>query len=384
MDYPWLWMFLPFGAMIIAAVLLIVLFLPKFYLFWIRASANETLDYLAYKLRLDQYRVERTQNLLKVRIGKVSAVKIHVRGTKEGCEIYYQADATPSGWGTIFLLIMIVYFSVIAIPVILYIFFSERQMVKTKVASLLPKYEKLPQIAEKDETGVMLLNSLGEGYRLSADAYEAQRTSYRDSQAVIAFGAFVFWVLLFLWLLPDPNVQDFGFRALIAFILSLIIAIAIATLPLLLLRRKFHQRILDFKGWANRLRNAVKFESTSRIPPSTTSTFELLVEASKEVPVWLDVLRRSGFTKDPGSYMIIFIWAFWSFYIIMMAITLVLFEGILGLFLVFIGVALTVGLYLYNKNVKRKREEATMRTLSEWNLQFEELRSRMEQYLRDL
>src|SRR5205807_2484447 len=79
-------------------------------------------------------------------------------------------------------------------------------------------------------------------------------------------------------------------------------ALAVGVGLFLVLRRRFGPRLARYRTWSARLSSALEGEMspTDRQPPET-STFELLAEASMQVPDWLEAQRAAGLSGDPGS-----------------------------------------------------------------------------------
>ncbi len=380
-----------YGGLLVATLLFALLFLPEFRLKRVGAPPEAVLARLSYELRLAGHRVVERPNELTIRVGTVAALKLRARSAGGRTVVGSQADATPSGWGT---LLTIMVFSVLfppwtaILPAIAfpYVFVRERSFITRHITPLLTAEGRLREGPPADDVRAMLLNSLAEGHRIAAEAYEAQRTAYHDSQGVVATGAILAGVALFvgfMLVLPGPS---FVSRVPWSFGLAMCGALGLAFPSAWLIRRRFRGRALGLKAWADRLRDALSREVAHRpLEATEPGALEILVEASKEVPEWLQASRKAGLSGDPVNSFLLFVMGSQAvvafFAVAWMAATG---QWLLAILFALAGLGLGSGSYLFYGRWKRERDAEATRILSEWNERFERVRSQMERYLEGL
>jgi len=379
---PLIWA-IQFAPPVVAVGLLAGLFLPKFPLARSSVASERILSSLAYELRVRQYRVSEKPGRIEVRIGGMSAVKIWARMGPQGTEIRYQADSTPGGWGTImFLTILIagIGLALVAMPLILYIFVRVHGFAEGAVGSLVPKAgaEGPPE----EELRVALLDTLAEARRLAEEAYESEKTSHQDSQAVVVLGAIFAWVGFFAGIvLASPAAVPGPTPLLLAIGPSAAVGLACG----ILVWRRFAPRIRSYLGWSERLRAMLEMEVFRRAPQEfAPSTFETLLEASSEVPGWIEASRRAGLSRDPGAGYLLIGLAIWTVTLVQAAAFLAIGASILAIVVGLGALGLGVVLYAFYNRWSKSRKEEARRSLDEWRSRLEGARDRMERYLRDL
>ena len=118
---------------------------------------------------------------------------------------------------------------------------------------------------------------------------------------------------------------------------------------------------------------------------SEPSAFELLAEASKEVPTWLEAVRRAGMSRDPGAFFLVFLMGLWAFQLLAVGVPgLVTADPGIGALLLGGGTLLTVGAVAFYLRWKSRRDEALARERQEWDRRFLSIRARMEEFLQGL
>jgi len=373
-----------FAPPVVAVALLAALFLPKFPLTRSPVAAERVLSSLAHELRVRQYRVSEKPGRIEVRIGRMSAVKIWARAGAQETEIRYQADSTPGGWGTI--MFLTIFFAplapaLVAMSIVLYIFVRVYRFAEGPVGSLVSRVgaEGVPP---KEELRVALIDALAEARRLAEEAYESEKTSHQDSQAVVVLGAILAWVGFFAGIvLASPGTSP-GPTPLL---LAIGPAAAVGLVAGILVWRRFAPRIRSYLGWAERLRVMLEMETSRRGPQgSEPSTFETLLEASSEVPGWIEASRRAGLSRDPGAGYLLIGLAIWAVTLVEAATFLAFGASILAIVVGLGAVALGIALYVFYDRWRRSREEEARQSLAEFRSRLDGARDRMERYLRDL
>lgn len=374
-----------YGASVAAALFLAITFLPKYTIREMRAEPAAALAYLANRLRLAGYRVEGGAGKLTVRIGSFSAILVSARRTDTGCRVRYQPYATPSGWGTLLTLMLIVYTATAGFALGIYGFLRSASFVKSRVAPLLPEDGRIPEVPAADRTRSDLVEALSEAYRTAAEAEEAVRSSYHDSLAIVICGAIVGWFLLiiaFSLTLSDP---DFPGRIGTAVLWSTAIAAAAAVPTAWVIRMRIWPQVVAYREWAGRLRTAMmRAGSSEDLERSEPSGFEILMEAAGQVPKWIGFVRRGGINRDSATGLVLLMVIVWTFTLGFAALSLVFLDAVLAGIAGAACVGLAIGTVLFYRRWRRRWDAETERALRDWSLRVDGVRARMEQYLRDL
>ncbi len=377
----WFWAL----ALIAVTIVFAFLFLP-----W-RPVARSPLPpgalqkHLVYRLRREALRVEESPDGTKVRLGSMAALRFRVVPVSGGSELRYQAYATPSGWGTLITLIVLVWTSPIGVAVVVYVERKAQRFARDRLGVLVTAADSLPP-PPADDIRVLLVHGLSEGHRLASDAYEAQRSALGDSVALVAVAGLLVWVVALLGLsvgLPPMSpwretVPLLGLAALIGVVVTGVLEWAVW--------RHARPRLLASRGWAERLRLALVRE-TSREPPAPAepSSVELLMRLSEQIPTWLRMRRWAGLSGDQAAGWIVFLLSFGAFWILLLAFDFAFMEAFLYALLAGLaGTAAAVGAYVYWARWRAKQEETIRRTLDEWRQRTESLRSRLDRFLQDL
>ncbi len=382
-------LFFPFSflavTLIAATVVFAVLFLP-----W-RPVARSPLPpdslqkHIVYHLRREGLRVEERPEGTKVRLGSIAAVRFRTLPVSGGSEVRYQAYATSSGWGTLITLIVLVWTSLIGVVAVVYVEHKARRFARSRLGALVTAVDSLPP-PPADDIRVLLVHGLSEGHRLASEAHEAQRSDLGDMVAVVAVIGLALWVLALLLLffgLPAASPWH-GWAAL--FGLSTAIG-AGGTLGLeWVVWRRARPRLVASRTWAERLRLALVRE-TSREPPAPaeSSSIELLMGLSEQIPTWLRMRRWAGLSGDQAAGWIVFILSFLAFWALWLAFDFAFRAAFLYALLAGLGgVGMAVAAYVYWARWRKKQEETIERTLGEWRQRTESLRSRLDRFLQDL
>jgi len=374
-----------FGIIVAGGAFLGITFLPKYPVRDVRAEPGAALAYLANRLRLMGYRVAESPGRLTVRIGSFSAILVTARPTPSGCRVLYQPFATPSGWGTLLTLLIIVYTGLAGLGLAAYGFLRAWCFSSSVVAPLLPADGSLPEIPVEDRTRSMLLETLSEAHRAAAEATEALRSNYGDLQAIVIGGAIVVWLFVFVLFASADVSADFTARMTMGAVRATA-AVAAAAIPLgILIRIRLRPNVLLHRAHTERLRAAMARASAPGAPEgSEPSAFELLMDASVEVPSWIKVSRRGGLNRDPAAGLFILVAAVWSFSLVSTAFSFVFFNPVLAALLGSLGIALSVIATLFYRRWKRRWEEETQKALRDWKGRIDRIRAEMSRYIEDL
>jgi len=374
-----------FGPATAAVLLLAALFLPKISLGTVPLPPERVLASLGYRLRLEGFQVQQAPGELIVRLGTYAATKLRVRGTRDGSETLYQAFATSSGWGTLIFLLVIVWTAVAAFPLIAYLWYRASSFATRRAGPLLEDASALREIPRPDDIAAALLEGLAEGHRLASDAYDATRTTYYDLLAIVLFLAFATWGLFVVFLFLGLADWEPTARIRAASLLSILPGAILAVIPMWYLRRRYRPSLLRHRFWAGRLQEAFNREALRRSPEAAEpSAFELLAEASQELPTWLEAVRRAGVSADPaaGFLLLVLLLGAWSVLSAAWGWTNV--SGSFAALLGTSGVVLAVAAFVFYRRWRIHRDAELNRIRDEWRRRFAELRTRMDRFLQDL
>lgn len=373
------------GPLTMGFVLFVLAFSLRFNLGNAVADPKTVLNNLAHKLRAVRYRVEETNDELITQVDSMSAIRIRARASESGTELTYRMDGTPAGWTVTLILVVSGYFTILIPPIVLFMLrrvrrFAREQVVPSLVAPDVPEVDSISVRIRK-----ALIDSLSEGYRLSSEAYEAAKSNYEDNVIIlVVLGFFVFGgtSLAFLAI----NIGAFSENFSISFPMSVAIASSFTFLSVWLLRRRVKPRLNELKGWATKLEGALVQEISSAKPKDEEpGVFELLADAWKHVPKWLEVRRKSGLYREPGTWLLILCFTGLSFTGLVIALFLMLAQSPLAS--VIVGVLSAGLLYvvhvLYSGSRKRLDEERA-RVFSDWNRRLGVMNSQIEMHLQEL
>ena len=384
-SLPQIWIYSILSVVLIAATLVFaVLFLP-----W-RPVARSPLPpaslarHLVFQLRREGFRVEEHAEGTTVRLDPVTAVRFRTLEAEGGSELRYQPYATSSGWGTLITLIVLVWTSVIGIVAIALVAWKGRRFARERLAALVVAVDSLPP--PSDDIRVLLVDGLSEGHRLASEAYEAQRSSYYDTLAVLGVAGLAIWALvlfvLFFALPPGSPWRDW---VPLIWISTLVAGAATAAL-MWVVRRQTRPRLLASRAWAERLEVALNRETAREAPrPEEPSSVELLLDTSGQISGWLQMKRWAGLSGDQAAGWVVIIVGFTAVWVLWLAVEL-LFTGqsLFGILVAAGGTGLAVAAYLYWGRWRRKQDEVIAKTLEEWRERAQSLRSRLDRFLQDL
>ena len=383
-TYPPGFILMIFGFCVAAVAVLSCLFLPRFSLTVSTADAGQVLSYVAYQLRRRGFRVEETSGLATVRLGSTVAVRIRARPSLRGSKVSYQTYATPAGWGTLITLIVLIWGAPASFGAILYVFRKARKFARDVVV-LLVRGSESASPAPEDEVRTMLVSSLSEGHRLASEAYEALRSSYTDSVALVGVTAGLAWGVVFVVLLFLPRfVGGWIGAAGVGIIAGVITGLGLYAQ----LRRTTGRRLRTLRGWSGRLRDAFSREAVqAQSEAPEPSSIELLLEASRQIPTWLQAKRRAGLSADQAADWVVFILSLAAFWTAWAAVAQLLTPTppFLLVSLEFTAtIVLAVAGYVVWGRWKRKRDEALVRAQAEWRRRIDALQAKLDGLFQDL
>ena len=365
-------------------VVLVVAYLRKLQLDVATGPPDFVLSDLAHRLRAAHYRVSESPGRLTVQIGSAYALKIQARPDKDNTVISYQPDLTPTGWSLVIILFFFGY-GVLSIPVAVYYALKSKRFAFDQIRPQLPKGGRPRKSIAESDIRINLIDTLSEGHRLAAEASEVTQSSYEDMVLIVATGTMAVWMGIFVLLFWYGTTETLAGGTLGALLVATAVAGTFAVLSGLRTRRSYGPLLRDYRSWAEKLQKALARETGYWVQGEPeASSFELIAEACKEVPKWLEARRRGTLFREPGTSMVIFLlgysaamtlivgvaWSEWSF--IGSAVLLAISAAVVG-----------VSIVLYRRMRRSLKEEMT-RTMDDWNRRLEAMNMRMERFLREL
>jgi len=263
---------------------------------------------LAANLRGEGLEVGAEPDAIWVRIDALSAVRIRARTTDRGTVLSSQARATIAGWLLLLGLVASVVGSLPAVALTLVLFRRANRFARARAPAAFGG-KGGTAVSSGDEVRAILVGSLSSALRIAREASDAQRKAYTDALTIIAVAAFTSWTALLIGLFVALN----GFNLItgqwdVPIVGATGGTLVLSVVLLSVVRRRFLPRLARYRTWIDRLSDAFDREmSPEAAEPSAASTFELLAEASTQVPDWLDAQRRAGLSSDPATSFAILI-----------------------------------------------------------------------------
>ena len=382
---------LPFYIQFVSPLLgigsLAFVFLPWFRLMIVKDEPRAVLNDLAHRLRVSRYRVSEEPNRLVVRIDSNSAVKIRAISYPHGTEISYQPDATPSGWSLMLILLLIVPITQpISIVVAFFIFAKVREFA---VGRVIPRItgEQVSRLSGQDvDVRAALIDSLSEGHRLAAEAYEGAQSSREDwvlFTMMMGMVLFAGLVVASAVMLPD----DIGFpeRMYAILLVSTAVPLFLVVASLRVLGQRTGAKIEALRSWSKRLDVALARE-VARMTPSEgePSSIELLADAWRQMPYWINVRRGAGIFRDPGDWFVILACGVLGFGMLAGAIVIALSSFGYAALMALVGVSFSTASLLVYKRWRKRLDDEAIRLDHGWKARFDEMWTEMEKYIQEM
>lgn len=287
-----------------AIFVMAVAFFPRFKLTKVPGDPAHVLRDLAHRLRISGYRVDHRPNRLVVQVSKLASINVGAESSGDGVLISYWAGATPGGWSLIIISTILSFLVPLAVATTVAVFYKSVVFATERV---FPRLSLLPTGEEGDDSQVraLLIDSLAEGRRLSAEAYEAEHSNYEDV-VILSFVATVIGSLAAGLLFATYGPDYLGGESLAVVLLFLAAGLVVFAAVFRSLFRRRMPIMTDLKRWSDTLEVALNRE-VAKLPPSDgdLSSFELIGESCRMIPDWLGVRKRGGRYREPGDWLII-------------------------------------------------------------------------------
>lgn len=343
-------------------------------------SPSELLANLVYRLRVSGYRVTEERSRLVVQVSSTSAIHITTRASADGTWILFKPSATPSGMSIVIILLFTFIGAPLALALSLFVIYRSSAFASMRVAPRLTG-PLVPQAkGALADTRMMIVESLSEGRRLSAEAYESARSNYHDSVIVMTVVGIIMSVITGTLAFTQIDSVD---RGLIALAVGFSSAVGVSAIFWSLLAARAKPRIAEFKSWSTKLESALAREVAGQSPSdSDLSSFELIVSSFREMPKWMRARRRAGGYRKPLLWLLVFFLSYGAFEAGLTAFVLWSQGQQPGGFISSVVCAGLILLAAASYWVFNKRLDTEMKqTLSVWNERYETLKSDMERIL---
>jgi len=353
----------------------------------VKGDPETVLDDLAHRLRISRYRVSQKAGLLSVQISPTSAIKIRAKPAPDGTLVFFQTDATPTGWSIVVMLLILNIIPLFGLALAMFMLYRTTVFASDRI---LPRLSQLPVPGEPTrevDTHTMLVESLSEGWRLSAEAYEAARSNYQDSiLLMVSVSLLLSMVLAAFTGLYVLSESEGNLRLIISILAGFATAVTSSVASWQLLARKSRARIAELRAWTTKLESALSREVASEpFLDGEPSAFELVTESCGEIANWLKARRKASMFREPGSWLLIF---FFSAYAVLFALAgaIDFWQGntVSALLILAVSVASGSVAALTYVRWKRHREVDDGSTVADVTKRFETLKTEMEDYIRSV
>jgi hypothetical protein len=316
--------------------------------------------------------VENAGDRIRVRLSRRVGVRIQLSRTDQTWTVSYGIEMNQLGAFWIILLGLTVPF--VSFVLMLFLLSKVVRFGKGELKEIVSRATMGPENRERDIKG-LLVESLSEARRISLEAHEVLKSDYEDllTLSIVAGILALFVPIMFgAWGYLDDPVS-----ALIAFSASFSITTA---LSMLLVRRRFKSQLDQVRAWKDSLAFALNVEiSPASEDISSGSSFEMLARATKEMPNWLEIRRKSMLAREPVWSMSVFIMTFFGFFITLGGVLRVGSDISHGLVAIILGAVLFAGgMVIYLLSERRRGEEARV-LKGKWGQRSREIDTRMEQ-----
>jgi hypothetical protein len=250
--------------------------------------------------------VDRKENSIDVQLNRMAILRFHFdRANKV---TYCQAEPTQFSNMVMLALFLSIIGSPLVVIISIYVLLvAARQSAKSQDHGPVPSIE---DHTSEPGIGWRLIETLTEMRGVCLEALEATRSKSQDSKVLAIVGSLFAWFIIFFpsvvaldfYLGPsywqDPN---FGNYLFILFWASAILAVLILFLMIRMVNRKYGPLITSLSIWSSDLSMSLDREIKGRPGNDDESTIEVILRGWTELPVWLEIRRRSTAYQHPAS-----------------------------------------------------------------------------------
>ena len=268
---------------------------------------------------------------MKVSVGSISAVKIHVRPGPRGTEVRYEVDATGLGWTLVLLLMITGYLGLASLIVAIYIHASAAGFARSRLLPMLghPPLGTLPS----PDVHSFLVEGLSEAGRLVSEAYDLEREARQNAVGLIVIGAVFLWVAA---LLGFQSLLGSGIPGslLLSVLLAIIVSAAAAGVGSWAVYNRSRATIRELETEKSLYAAALANETFGGpVREMQQGGLELLLRAAMRSSHWREIRRRRRPWHDPivGFTWFILAWGAFITFALATTATILSLEWRLGL-----------------------------------------------------
>jgi len=371
-----------------AIALMIVCFLPRIRMGIAPGTPSQVLSTMSLNFRIAQYRVIDKGRSFVVQGGTNHGIRIYAESSGSDSVVLVRSDPTPSGWGVLMILFIFTY-GLLTIPYSIYLFYKSQKFGLSVIPAMYKKPGETIGSGVTSKTKACLIDTLSEGYRLSSEAYESAKSNFEDliivATLVGVVGGLAAFALVVIAMMGMNQDSVSTAEILIATVLGLVTGVGVPLVAYFQLRKAARPKLLSLREWADKLKEELTREATSSGPQDRqTSTFELILDAYRQLPSWLQIRHKSGVYRNPVLWMAILLMAMYGLTYLLAALIsswedvswrLILGAASTGF------IVLSIGMYFY----WRRTEAAEARKVSEaWQHRTESIQHKMDEIVKDL
>ena len=234
---------------------------------------------------------------MKITVGSVSAIKIHVRPGPRGTEVRYEVDATGLGWALVIVLMITGYLGLVSLILAIYIHASAGAFARNRLLPAL-RHPPLGTLPSPDLRS-FLLEGLSEAGRLVTEAYDLEREAQQNGIGLILVGAILLWAVALIGFqnLLGPGVPNV---LSLSVLLALVVSGTAAGLGSWAVYTRSRPVIRELEAEKAQYAAALAYETFGpSVPEVEQGGLELLLRAALRSARWREIRRHRRPWHDP-------------------------------------------------------------------------------------
>ena len=289
---------LPLGLLFLAAIIAAATF--QIYIlvksvgsYWIPLDSATTTNYLMMELNRRYLRVVSSPEGFKLNLTTISGLKIKIRPVNGGTKVVIKAEPTTDGWILIIVFVIFHMTSILIFPLAIQLYLKANKFTREVIEPILSFPPSDVEIHVEEDVNLILLQSLAEGHRIAAEAFEAQRSYYQDVLLI----AVIFWLICGSSLMVLA--ADSSFPSVV--IMGSLLLASILMIPFILYAWFWVRPLTyEYKAWTEGLWERWQRETTGQMVSS--GCLEYLLDACMEMPKWIEARWGASHYREPGIW----------------------------------------------------------------------------------